>query len=251
MRIIAVMNQKGGVGKSTTTLNIAHAMALSGKQVLALDMDPQGHLAAGLGFQQSESGGLDEVLLEKADLKAVLLPAREKLQLAPAGDRLAEFETVSTGGAERGWYLKEAMEQSANGEDYVLIDCPPSAGLLAMNALFAAEEILVPVSGDYLALHGLSRFMQILKHIDESLGRESRMWVALTRYYGRRRLAQEVRDKLLEYFPGCVLVTPIRECVALAESPSFGETVFEYQNRSNGAEDYRALASDLMHQRTL
>jgi len=249
MRLIAVMNQKGGVGKTTSALNLAHALALAGRRVIALDLDPQGHLATGFGVHASE-GGLDEVMLNGAPLSTALVEARPGVLLAPAGSQLAEFEFITDGGAERGWRLARALKEGVNGEDFVLIDAPPSAGLLSMNALMAAEEVLVPVASDVFSLHGVSRFMQILGHIDESLGRKTRVWIAMTRFNERRRLAQDVRTKLLEYFPDQVLVTRVRESVALAESPGTGRTIFEYQKNGNGAEDYRALAEDLLNGRT-
>src|SRR3989344_996507 len=125
MRLIAVMNQKGGVGKTTSTLNLAHALAMSGRRVLALDMDPQGHLAAGFGVNGGDTG-LDGVMIDAAPLNGVLVDARERLQLAPAGERLAEFEYISEGGAQRGWRLSQALQQGVNGQDFVLIDAPPS-----------------------------------------------------------------------------------------------------------------------------
>lgn len=250
MRVIATMNQKGGVGKTTTTLNVAHALALGGQRVLALDVDPQGQLGAGFGLNGAAERGLDAVLLEGEVLAAVGVAARERLEVVPAGTRLAEFEFATEGGARRGWRLKEALA-GVPDPDFVLIDAPPSAGLLAMNALIAADEVLVPVSGDYLALHGVSRFMRILAHIDETLKRRTRVWIALTRFNERRRLAREVREKLTEYFPGSVLPTPVRESVGLAESPARGRTIFEHQASGHGAEDYRALADDLLSQRAL
>ena len=251
MRRIAVMNQKGGVGKTTTTLNLAHALALAGQKVLAIDLDPQGQLGDGMGVRANGHGGIDEVLLAQAPLSEVAQPARERLQIAPAGPRLSEFEFVSEGGAKRGWYLKEALEAPHGDEDVVLIDAPPSSGLLVMNALLAVDEVLVPVTGEFLALHGVSRFMKILNHIDESLERKTRLWIALTRFNERRRLAREVRDKLIEYFPQTVLATPIRESAAVAESPGVALSIFEYQRRGNGANDYRQLADDLINARTL
>lgn len=250
-RVIAVINQKGGVGKTTTTVNLAYALTQAGQRVLALDMDPQGQLSVGLGVYVNGHAGLDSVLLDGAPLADVLVDARAGLSLAPAGARLAEFEYVTEGGAERGMALRNALQQLGDGYDYVLVDAPPSTGLLAMNVLMAVDEVLVPVTGDFLGLHGVSRFMQILQHIDEALERETKVWIALTRFHERRRLARDVRDKLLEYFPGAVLTTAVRECSQLAESPSFGKTVFEYRSSGKGAEDYSALAQDLMNRRTL
>lgn len=250
MRMIAVMNQKGGVGKTTTTLNLAHALAKSGRRVIALDLDPQAHLTASFGIDNDACAGVDSLILDGAALDDVKQEVRDGLDLVPAGPRLGEVEQMRDGGSQRGWLLKKALADSVD-EDVVLIDCPPSAGLLAMNALLATDEILIPVSGDYLALHGLSRLMGILQHIEVSLNRVSRKWVVLTRFQERRRLAREVKDKLLEHFPQQVLATPIRENVSLAESPSFGQTIFEYQARSAGALDYRQLAGDLMAGRVM
>lgn len=250
MRLVAVMNQKGGVGKTTSTLNIAHALARAGKRVLALDMDPQAQLSAGLGVMDGDKAGLDRVLLEGASLGEVGFEARERLMLVPAGPRLAEFEYVADGGPDRGFLLQRALAHSTS-YDFVLIDSPPSAGLLTMNAFLAADEVLIPVSGDFFALHGVSRFMQIMDHINGSLDRDTRVWLTLTRFNERKRLARDVRDKLVEYFPNKLLVTPVRECVTLAESPGFGQTIFEYAQGSNGAKDYLGLTDDLMNTRTM
>ena len=251
MRRIAVMNQKGGVGKTTSTINIAHALALAGHNVLAIDLDPQGQLGAGLGVAANGHGGMDEVLISKTPLYQVIHAARERLQVAPAGPRLTEFEFVGEGGAQRGFRLTEAFKADLGNEEFILIDAPPSGGLLAMNALLAVDEVLVPVTGEYLALLGVARFMRILRHIDESLGRETRLWIALTRFNEKRRLAREVREKLIEYFPGRILATPVREAAALAECPGTGKSIFEYQRRGKAAEDYQALADDLLNARTL
>lgn len=253
MRSIAIVNHKGGVGKTTTTLNLAHALALGGARVFALDMDPQAQLTAGLGQHGDNRGGLDRVLLDGAPLAEVAIEARPGLDLAPAGDRLAELEYLGEGGAERGFRLHRALSNALDGKkyDYVLVDAPPSTGLLAMNVLMTVEEVLVPVSSDYLGLHGVARFVQVLQRIDEALGRETRLWIAVTRFLKHRCLAREVRDKLVDYFPGTVLATAVRESVALAESPGFGQSIFEYDPRDRGAADYRALADDLVLRRTL
>lgn len=249
-RIIAVMNQKGGVGKTTTTVNVGHALALAGKKVTLLDMDPQGQVAISLGLK-NDQGGLDRVLLEGENIDDYLQQARDKLAIVCAGNNLTDFEHVITGGSSRGHTLRRAIAASTLMEqDFVLIDCPPSSGLLGINAMFAADELMIPVSGDYLSLQGLSRMMQILKRAEAVSGHNIRLWIVSTRMQLRRRLTEEVRARLLKYFPGRVLRTVIRENVSLAECPSFGKTIFDYKDKSAGAEDYQSLAQDLLGGRT-
>jgi chromosome partitioning protein len=249
-RVIAIMNQKTGVGKTTTTVNLGHALALAGKKVALLDMDPQGQVAISLGFN-NEQGGLDRVLLEGDKLDDYLISARDNLDVVCAGNNLADFEHVVTGGASRGRILRRAIEASAlMAGDFVLIDCPPSSGLLGINAMFAADELVIPVSSDYLSLQGLSRMMQILKRTEAVLGHSIRVWIVATRMQLRRRLTDQVRLRILKYFPGHVLNTVIRESVSLAECPSFGQSIFEYKEKSAGAEDYQSLALDLLGGRT-
>jgi len=244
--MLAVINQKGGVGKTTTTLNLAHAMAQQGKKVLCIDLDPQAHLTAGFGLLKRPQHGIADLLMSEMDFAGVVLPAREYLDLIPAGERLGELEHMSEGGAKRGWLLRDAISEHTRDYDYVFVDCPPSSGILGMNALLATREVLIPVSGDFFALQGLSRLMGIFQHIEEVLKTKTEKWVVLTRYQERRRLARDVRDRILSYFPKHVYRTAIRETVALAESPGFGKTIFEYQGKSNGALDYRDLAHDVL-----
>lgn len=249
-RVIAIMNQKGGVGKTTTTINLGHALALQGQNVTLLDMDPQGQVATAYGVDAALPG-LDEVLLDDIHLDELTLSVKDNLMVVPAGKRLADFEHITEGGSERAYTLQKAIAASSLSEqDLVLIDCPPSSGLLGMNAMFAATEVLIPISGDYLSLHGLSRMIQILKRSESFTGQSIKLWLVSTRMQLRRRLTQEVRNKILKYFPGRVLNTVIRENVSLAESPSFGQTIFDYKNTSAGAEDYSALAQDLLKGRT-
>ena len=248
-RIIAIINQKGGVGKTTTCLNLSHALTRMGKRVLILDMDPQGQLTASVGIDKWNTRGMDGVLLDGETLDEWCIEVRDKLFLVPAGQRLGELEQLTGGGAQRGMCLKEAIRDSKHSYDFMLIDCPPSTSLLAMNALLATHELLIPVAGDYLSLDGISRLMSVIQHIEQVLKHQKDKWVVITRFHERRRLAQEVRDKLLEYFPGRVLATPIREIVSLAESPGFGQTIFEYQATSKGAIDYSTLAEDVIERR--
>ena len=249
--MIAVINQKGGVGKTTTTLNLSHALAQFEKKVLVIDLDPQAHLTAGYGVLQRDQRGIADVLLGEADLSDVIENVRENVSIIPAGSRLGELEHLTEGGAKRGFLLKDAIKNNTELYDYILVDCPPSSGILGMNALLAAEEVLVPVSGDFFALQGLSRLMSIFQHIETTLKRKTKKWVVLTRFHDRRKLAREVKGKILSYFPDSVFQTAIRETVALAESPGFGQTIFEYQPKCNGANDYMELAADVISSRVI
>ncbi|MBI1423009.1 MAG: AAA family ATPase [Gammaproteobacteria bacterium] len=246
MRMLAVINQKGGVGKTTTTLNLAHAVAQRGKRVLCIDLDPQAHLTAGFGQLRKAQHGVADLLLGEMAFTDVVVQARANLDLIPAGERLGELEHLNQGGAKRGWLLRDAISEYIDDYDFVFVDCPPSSGILGMNALLATREVLIPVSGDFFALQGLSRLMGIFQHIEGVLKTRTEKWVVLTRYQERRRLARDVRDKILGYFPKHVYRTPIRETVALAESPGFGKTIFEYQGKGNGAMDYMNLAEDVL-----
>lgn len=247
MRVISVINQKGGVGKTTTTLNLGHALALAGHRVLLVDLDPQAHLTDSLGLHAYEGEGGDAVLIDGARIADHSLAVRERLQLLPAGPRLGLFESEGVRSVQWGWRLHQALTE-ADSYDFVFIDCPPSAGLITINALMASRELLIPVSSDYLALNGLSRLMPILDHVEQTLKRSLRKWVVLTRFQRQRRLAREVQQKLFDYFPDCLMKTPIRENVSLAESPSYGQTIFEYKKRSYGAYDYLSLAHNLVNE---
>lgn len=251
MRVISVINQKGGVGKTTTAMNVAHALSLAGKKVLLLDMDPQSHLTTSLGILEKGQVGMDGVLRGEYELSDVMNEVRKKLYIIPAGEKLGELEFVSSSNPQSGFMLKDSLSELKTKFDFVIVDCPPSAGLLGMNALLAAKELLIPVSSDYLSLQGLSRLMGIIKHIEGRLGLRLKKWLVVTRYQSRRRLAKDVVEKLLQHFPKQVLQTQVRESVSLAESPSFGQTIFDYKSASSGALDYEALAMDLSKRRTL
>jgi len=209
MRLFAVINQKGGVGKTTTVANLAYALAERGKQVTVIDLDPQGSLSASLGIDTRNVSGIDDVLINEAEISDVLVMARENLYLVPAGKNLRQLEQHSDGSAAQAKNLKTALKD-LDDQDFVFIDCPPASGFLTF-----------------------------------------KQWVVITRFHQRRKLARDVFNSLVEHFPKQVLKTPIRETSALAESPSFGKTVFEYRGSSNGAEDYFSLATDLIKGRTL
>lgn len=250
MRAIAVVNQKGGVSKTTTTANVAHALAMEGRRVTAVDLDPQGHLGAYLGLREPVPG-IDEVLLDGRPLPEVGMVSRQNLSVVTAGPRLDALEQLTEGRLACSKRLRRAIHEDLADQDYVLIDCPPSSGLLAIFALYAADETLVPVNGDYLSLHGVSHFVGTLRNVERAVGRDLTMHLAITRLHHRRRLAREVVAKLLDYFPEQVLATTVREAAVLAECPSFGMTIFEYGPASVSADEYRRLAGDLEQGRTL
>lgn len=247
MRAIAVINQKGGVGKTTTTANLSHALALMGKRVLAIDLDPQSHLAAHLGMFERGQSGIDELMLSRIGMQDVeVLEARENLKLIPAGADLGLVER-GAGGRLPGQYLQELVQANNSNYDFVLIDCPPASGLLIDCVLGAIEEIIVPVASDYLALRGLSDLIATLREFEKKYNVESfNQWIVVTRFHQRRRLSWEVRDTLIDYFPGSVLATSIRETSVLAECPGFGKTAFEYKRGNNGEVDYGGLARNLV-----
>jgi len=250
VRLVSVVNQKGGVGKTTTVANLGHMLAMQGHKVTTIDLDPQGSLTVSLG--QSEPGlpGIGEVLLDDLNLKDVTLEVRKNMQLISCGPRLAELEQMHQGSSEIANRLKKILSKMKS-QDYVLLDCPPSSGFLVVSALYATKEIIIPVAGDYLALHGMSHLIGTLTQFEKSLKLKHKTWIAITRYHPRRKLSQDVLSNLVSHFPGQVLKTSIRETSALAEGPGFGMTVFEYRQGSHGAEDYKQLALDFSKGRTL
>lgn len=250
-RIIAVINQKGGVGKTTVAANLAFGLARHGQSVLAIDLDPQGQLGSSYGLFQQDSKGLAQIMLNECVLQDVTIKARDNLMLAPAGVGLYDVERMDSGGISRGRLLTQALDDQLGSYDAVVIDCPPSSGLLIMNALFAANELVMPVSGDYLGLLGLSHLMATLKNFENTLDKQFRQWIVMSRFQARRRLAQDVKAKLLKYFPEKVLATYISEAAALAECPSFGKTIFEYQPNSRSAREFEDLVVQILDRRTL
>lgn len=249
-RLIAVLNQKGGVGKTTTTLNLVHGLARKGYEVLAIDLDPQGQLTSSLGLIKRDVGGLEKAMLNGTPLLNVTYPVRENLKLVPAGYGLTEVEEKTEGGTSRGMLLKNTLEDVKGKYDFIVIDCPPSSGLLVVNALFAVNEVVIPMTGDYLAMQGLSHLMSTLKNFENALGNKYKQWIVLGRFQARRRLAQEVKEKLKHYFADSMLPTDISESVLLAESPSFGKTIFEYKPSSRSAKEFESLVDDLIIGRT-
>lgn len=247
-RIIAIVNQKGGVGKSTTAVNLGASLAMLGKTVLLVDLDPQGNTTSGLGIdKRALVDDVYGVLLGGTPIRTVITKTEVAgLDVVPATINLAgaEIELVST--LARETRLKRALEDVANDFDYVLIDCPPSLGLLTLNALTAANEVLIPVQAEYYALEGLSALTSVVGRIREALNPQLRITgVLVTMFDGRTRLASEVLDEVNAYFPDQVFRTQIPRNVRLSEAPSFGKPAVLLDPKSRGAQAYAMLAKEL------
>lgn len=250
MRSIAVINQKGGVGKTTTTVNLGHALAHKGHRVLLIDMDPQGHLSPALGVFRPPRHGMDRVLLNNESISDHIVSTRELIELVPAGLQLGDVEAMK-GGVERGHLLREVLKGDLPPVDYVIIDSPPSSGLLVVNTVLAVDDIMVPVAGDYLSLTGLARLMLTLRKLENMREHPVREWIFMSRFMPRRRLAVEVQEKILEHFPDNLLATTINEAASIAESAGAGRSIFEYKAGSRAAEEFIELCNDVLQQRTL
>jgi len=255
MRTIAVLNQKGGVGKTTTVANIAAALAAMGSKVIAIDLDPQAHLTIHLGFEpQSIAAGSYKVLTQSAKVEQEILLCRLNLWLLPANINLvgAETELVSVVGREI--ILREAIEEVGDEFDYCFIDCPPSLGLLTLNALAAAQEVLIPLQPHFLALQGFGKLLQTIELVNRRINPDLKVeGVLLCMFDSRASLPNEVKADIEQFLDNArptdcawanarILPTFIRRNIKLAEAPSYGQTIFEYEPNCHGAEDYKKVA---------
>jgi chromosome partitioning protein len=246
-RVEAVANQKGGVGKTTTTVNLGACLAAAGRRVLLIDLDPQGNATSSLGLdKRSQAASTYHALLHAAPLPELIVPAgRERLALVPSTTHLAaaEVELVELPGRER--RLASALDAVRDDYDLILIDCPPSLGLLTVNALAAADGVLVPIQCEFLALEGLMQLTQSIDLVRRTLNpRLDITGVVMTMYDGRLRLSAQVVEEVRRYFPTRLFQTLIPRSIRLSEAPSYGQPIREYDPGSRGAEAYAALMDE-------
>lgn len=249
-RIIAIANQKGGVGKTTTSVNLSACLAHLGKKVLLIDTDPQGNATSGVGINKGDvQQCIYDILIDDVEIRDVILSTKvENLDIIPATISLAgaEIELVST--ISREVRMKHAIHQVKDQYDYVIIDCPPSLGLLTINALTASDSIIIPVQCEYYALEGLSQLLSTIrlvqKHLNEALVIDG---VLLTMFDARTNLGIQVIEEVKKYFQDKVYKTIIPRNVRLSEAPSHGEPIIIYDSRSRGAEVYLELAKEVVH----
>ena len=246
-QIIGIVNQKGGVGKTTTAVNLTAALHRRGKKVLLCDFDPQANATSGLGVEK------DKTPASTYDMVINGRPAREAVVHTKFGDLLPSSASLSGAGVEliamsnREFALQMALEPIRDDYDYIFIDCPPSLELLTLNALCAADTILVPVQGEYFALEGLSDLMNTVRIVRRSLNPRLELeGVLLTMFDGRTNLALQVAEEVKHYFPGKVYATVIPRNVRLSEAPSHGKPITSYDRSSRGAEAYTALAAEFL-----
>ena len=249
MPTIALINQKGGVGKTTSTINLGAGLSMLGKSVLLADLDPQAHLTYGLGIQGHE---LDTTVYEvlKGEVTASeAIVKRDGLEVLPSSLSLSAAEVELSAMAGREFLLKEALADLPR-YDFVLLDCPPSLGLLTLNALTAAQEVFIPLQTEFLALQGMSKLVDTVNVVKKRLNPDLTIsGIIGTLFDARKNLNREVVNKIREYFADKLFETLIHDNVALAEAPSYGQTIFEYRPDCRGAQDYLALSQETVARR--
>ena len=260
MRSIAVINQKGGVGKTTTAVNLSAALADAGRRVCLIDLDPQAHASLHLGLSVIDENSMYEVLCGRASIADARRKLTDQLSVVPSNLDLAAAEMELAGEVGREMILRDKLAVDDESFDYLVLDCPPSLGVLTINALVAVEEVFLPLQPHFLALHGLSKLLRTVDIVSRRLNNRLRLsGTVLCMYDSTTRLAAEVSSDVDDFITANqsaagvlqgakFFETRIRRNVRLAEAPSFGQSIFQYAPSSNGAEDYRGLAEEVLEQ---
>lgn len=249
-RTIAIANQKGGVGKSTTAINLSSCLGEMGQKVLTIDMDPQGNTTSGMGVEKNEvENTIYELLLGESKLEDCIIPLNfDNLSLIPSNVNLAGAEIELIGVEDKEFILKNAIDQVRDQYDFIIIDCPPSLNMLTINAMTTADTVLVPIQCEYYALEGLSQLMHTIELVQERLNPELEMeGVVFTMYDARTNLSLQVVENVKDSLDQNIYKTIIPRNVRLAEAPNYGMPINYYDKRSTGAESYRLLADEVIH----
>jgi chromosome partitioning protein len=248
-KIIAVVNQKGGVGKTTTAVNLGAYLAHFGKHVLLIDTDPQGNATSGIGLNPKDlEHGIYEALIEEKNIIDIIKKTKqEKYHIAPSTPSLAGAGVELVGLENREYRLSKILESVKNEYDYLLIDAPPSLGLLTINSLVAADEILIPIQSEYYALEGLGQLLETISLVQNNLKAElGILGAVITMFDARNKLSSSVMSELYQYFPNRVFRSVIPRSVRLAEAPSYGRSILHYDKNSKGGRAYERLAREII-----
>ncbi|MCD6039248.1 MAG: soj [Gammaproteobacteria bacterium] len=247
-KTIAIVNQKGGVAKTTTSINLAAAFAMMKRNVLLIDLDPQGNATVGSGIDKNNFvPAIQYILVNDADITSAIMKTTGEYDILPTNHELIVAEVQLLQMTQRECRLKQALTPILQSYDYVLIDCPPSLNILTVNALAAANSVLIPIQCEYFALEGLTGLLSTIEQIQTTINPTLHIEGLLrTMYDGRNRLALDVSAQLLQHFPGQVYRTVIPRNVRLAEAPSHGMSIFEYDEKSQGAIAYLTLAGEML-----
>lgn len=249
-KTVVIANQKGGVGKTTTTVNLAAYLASKGKKTLMIDIDPQGNSCSGLGIgmKDREGAGIYEALLGEKQLQDVIIPSRyENLDIVPVTLDLAGAQMELMDKHRKEFILKELISPVKENYDYVLIDTPPSLGLFTLNGLVAAESVLIPLQSEFYAMEGITQLLKAVKLVKSGPNKSLQIeGVLITMYDSRTKLSQEVVENVREYFKETMFETIIPRNVRLSEAPSQEQAIFEYDGRSSGAEAYTAFGDEFL-----